>query len=171
MKKTIAPFTAQLVTFETDLPFLEVIARLDREVNKPGSLEFLSKFRTVQTKEEIVELITGITGGNDFLYFMEMNHSKWMNICQGGNNRAAVVYTIGNPLTAETFMRHDIRSGYGIPPRLMVVQNADGPGTSVLYQLPSSLPFVHDSNNPELRKAILLVDEKLEAMLTRVTTE
>jgi len=170
MKKTITPFTAQLVTFETTLPFKEVIARLDREVNKAGSLQFLSKFGSVTAKEEIVELITGITGSNDFLYFMEMNHHKWMNIYREANIPAAVVYVIGNPLTAETFMRHDIRSGYGIPPRLMVIENADRSGTSVFYQLPSSLPFANGSDNSELRKAVLEVDEKLEKMITRITT-
>ncbi|KAF8076325.1 hypothetical protein FPV67DRAFT_1776861 [Lyophyllum atratum] len=169
MKKTITPFTAQLVTFETTLPYKEVIARLDAEVNKAGSLQFLSNFRAVTSKTELVELITGITGSNDFLYFMEMNHHKWMNIYQEADSSSAVVYVIGNPLTAETFMRYDIRSGYGIPPRLMVVESADRSGTTVFYQLPSSL--VDGFHNAELKAAILLVDEKLERMITRVTAD
>ena len=53
MKKTVTPFTAQLVTFETSLPFKDVVARLDVELNKPGSLQFLADFRNTTTKEAI----------------------------------------------------------------------------------------------------------------------
>ncbi|KAF5388262.1 hypothetical protein D9615_000361 [Tricholomella constricta] len=169
MKKTVTPFTVQLVTFETNLPFEEVIARLDEELNKQGSLQFLSKFRTATTREEIVDLITNITGNNDFLYFLEMNHHKWMNIYEEAHNPPAVVYTIGNPLTAETILRHDIRTGYNIPPRLMVIERADRSGTSVLYHLPSSL--VVGTRNAELEQAILVLDDKLEKMITRVTAD
>lgn len=68
MKKCKSPFTAQLVTYDTPLPFKEVIARLDVEVNKSGSSEFLAKFRTVGTKVEMEELILASLGAKDFLY-------------------------------------------------------------------------------------------------------
>lgn len=68
MKKTITPFTAQLVTFDTTLPVQEVIARLDKGVNKSGSAHFISQFRTITSKAEAEELVQGILGENNFLY-------------------------------------------------------------------------------------------------------
>ncbi|KAG6812323.1 hypothetical protein H0H92_003407 [Tricholoma furcatifolium] len=183
MKKTTNSFTAQSVTFETTLPFHEVIARLDVEVNKAGAHQFVSKLASASTKQAIVDLVSGVAGSNDFIYsgdirithtrahryFFEMNHHKWLNVYHDSQNTPpAVVYTIGNPIYAETFMRRDVRAGYNIPPRLMVVQNADTEGTTLFYHLPSSLVL---SDDEELVKAILAVDEKLEQMITRVMAD
>ncbi|KAG5727307.1 hypothetical protein E4T56_gene11197 [Termitomyces sp. T112] len=170
MKKTTAAFTAQLVTYETTLPFKEVIARLDAEVNKSeagGAL--MMKVMAAKTKKEIVDGITGALADKDFVYFFEMNHDKWMNIYhEAEDTPPAVVYTIGNPFLAETFMRHDIRAGYNIPPRLMVVHNANVSLTTVFYHLPSSLVM---SDNEEVMRAMRVVDDKLERMITRVTAD
>ncbi|KAG6860992.1 hypothetical protein C0995_005012 [Termitomyces sp. Mi166 len=179
MKKTTTAFTAQLVTYETTLPFNEVTARLDAEVNKFEAGGVMLKMRSAKTKKDLVDSIQGAMGGKDFVqvlfiirlpkYFLEMNHHKWLNVYHEAENTSpAVVYTIGNPIFAETFMRHDVRAGFNIPPRLMVVQNADASLTTVFYHLPSSLVV---SDNEELMQAIRVVDDKLEQMITRVTAD
>ncbi|KAG6905495.1 hypothetical protein DXG01_002378 [Tephrocybe rancida] len=171
MRKTTTSFTAQTITYETTLPYTEVIARLDAEVNKAGAVasQFIPRLRDVQSKQDLEDLVSEVAGDNDFIYFLEMNHYKWMNAYIGSNiTPPSVVYTIGNPIYAETFMRYDIRSGYSIPPRLMVVQGANDSLTTVFYHLPSSLVV---SDNEELMAAIRIVDDKLEQMITRVTTE
>ena len=102
-------------------------------------------------------------------YFLEMNHHKWMNVYhEAEDTPPAVVYTIGNPLLAETFLRHDVRAGYSIPPRLMVIQNAEASLTTVFYHLPSSLVM---SDNEEVIKGLRVVDDKLERLITRVTAD
>ena len=189
MKKCTSPFTAQLVTHDTPLPFKEVIARLDTEVNKPGSSDFLAKFRTVRTKFEMEELILASLGAKDFLYvhrwmsyllyrrhdsqshsyFLEMNHDKWMNLYTDEIGPQAVVYTLGNPLLAATIMQRDIRAGYSLPPRLMIVQKPDGDGTNVMYHLPSSVVAWED--NPGLKAALEVLNDKLDQMVTRITTD
>jgi hypothetical protein len=68
MKKTVTPFTAQLVTFDTTSPVQEVIARLDEAVNKSGSASFLAQFRATTSRVEIEGLVRHITRGNDFMY-------------------------------------------------------------------------------------------------------
>ncbi|KAG6855134.1 hypothetical protein C0991_006063 [Blastosporella zonata] len=171
MKKTTTSFTAQLVTYETTLAFQEVIARLDAEINKAeaGAGQFIQRLRNVSTKKDLQDLVSGVTGDHDFVYFLEMNHYIWMNVYhEAETTPPAVVYTIGNPILAETFMRYDIRAGYSIPPRLMIVQNADASLTTVFYHLPSSLVV---SDNEELNLAIRVVDDKLEKMITRVTAD
>ncbi|KAF8897483.1 hypothetical protein BD779DRAFT_1781942 [Infundibulicybe gibba] len=167
--KTITPFTAQLVTFTTTLPVGEVIARLDVEVNKTGSAGFTSQMKAVTNKTDIENVINPIVGDRDFLYFLEFNHNPWLNAFNGVNNTpVTVVYTIGNPLVAQTIMQYDLRSGYNIPPRLLVLENADHNGTSVIYHLPSSVMALTD--NPDLKAAAVALDEKLDKMVTKITT-
>ncbi|RDB22466.1 hypothetical protein Hypma_010260 [Hypsizygus marmoreus] len=173
MKKTATPFTAQLVTFDTTLPFDEVIARLNAQVNKAGSTQFLAQFRNVSGREEIEELINGALGPSGFLYFFELNHDQWMNIYDPSIHRPhAVVYTIGNPLIAETIMRHDAHPGYNIPPRLMVLEKPDHSGTEVVYHLPSSVMLAgYVGDDVEVKTALEGLDEKLDRLVTRITDD
>ncbi|KAG6817438.1 hypothetical protein H0H87_008606 [Tephrocybe sp. NHM501043] len=169
MKKTVTPFTAQLVTYETSLPFDVVISRLDQNVNKTGSAGFVAKFAAATTREEIAAIVDSITGGKDFLYFMQFTHDRWMNIINGPNiYPPAVVYTIGNPIIAGSFMRYDMRTGLDIPPRVMVLGNAANNGTTVFYHRPSSLVT---SPNVEVLQALWVLDEKLDLMITNITLE
>ncbi|KAG6812322.1 hypothetical protein H0H92_003406 [Tricholoma furcatifolium] len=171
MKKTVTPFTAQLITYQTSLSYEAVISRLNEAVNRTGSAGFLDHMALVTTKEGIVNLVANITAGSpwDFLYFMELDHSRWMNIFDAPDKYApAVVYTIGNPVLAETFMRYDIRAGYEIPPKVMVLGNTSVGGTTVFYHRPSLLVV---SNDTELLQAMQILDAKLDQMITNITTE
>jgi len=102
-------------------------------------------------------------------YFLEMNHDKWMNLYTDKTGSQAVVYTLGNPLLAATIMQHDIRAGYNLPPRLMIVQKSDGHGTNVMYHLPSSIVSWED--NPGLKAALEVLDSRLDQTVTRITTD
>lgn len=73
MKKSITPFTAKLVTFDTALSFKDVITRLDLALNKAGSAQFIARFKAATTKDDIEALIKGITGDRNFLY-VPVNH-------------------------------------------------------------------------------------------------
>lgn len=77
-----------------------------------------------------------------------------------------VVYTLGNPSIAQTMLRHDMRAAYNIPPRLLIRERVDTPGTELVYHLPSSVVVLDD--NDELRAAAELLDEKLEQLVTKV---
>jgi hypothetical protein len=68
MSKQITQFTAQLVTFETTIPVVEVLARLDKDLNKQGSGKIRSSMKDATNKEEIESSIKQIIGENDFLY-------------------------------------------------------------------------------------------------------
>lgn len=67
MKKTTTIFSAQLVTFETSVPFAEFVARLDRAVNKEGSDQIISKLKGADSREKLEKIVNDIRGGNDFL--------------------------------------------------------------------------------------------------------
>jgi ABC-type sugar transport system substrate-binding protein len=65
--KTIRPFTAQLVNYDTNLPYATVISRLDAAINKTGCVNFLTDFHNSKTKKEQTDLISGILQGRNFL--------------------------------------------------------------------------------------------------------
>ncbi|KAJ3572473.1 hypothetical protein NP233_g3069 [Leucocoprinus birnbaumii] len=171
---SVTNLNAKLVTFETSLSYTEVVARLDEAVNKQGSAGILAKLKGAKSREEIDEVVNSITGlDNDFLYFLDIRHHPWLNTYyQTTATPSVVLYTIGNPLIAQTILRHDLRAGLHIPPRLLVQEKADRKGTFVMYQLPSSvmvIPGERDgTENEELKKAAEVLDKKFEALAKRV---
>ena len=59
---------AKLITFNTSLPYTNVISRLDEAVNKQGSTAIMFKLKDAQSREEIDEIMNTITKlENDFL--------------------------------------------------------------------------------------------------------
>jgi uncharacterized protein (DUF302 family) len=102
-------------------------------------------------------------------YFREANHARWLNSYDEGARPVAVVYMIGNPLLAHTILRHDIRAGYTIPPQMMILGNASGTGTTIIYHLPSSVMAFSD--NPDLAVAVKVLDEKLEQLVSSIAAD
>ncbi|KAK0468276.1 uncharacterized protein EV420DRAFT_1503605 [Desarmillaria tabescens] len=166
MSKTIASFTAQLVTFTTPLPVSEVLHRLDKEVNREQSTGLIPFLKSGVPKETFEEGLKKMANGNDFLFFFQTNHSVWMKT-YNENVPTAIVYTIGNPVIAETMLRHDLRASLNIPPRLLILEKADRSGTDIVYHLPSSVMALGD--NTELKAAAQILDDKVEQLLTKVT--
>lgn len=67
MSKTVIPFIARLVQFNTTLPFADVIARLDMEVNKVAlSDTIVRKISLVKNQQELKSLVEEAAGA-DFL--------------------------------------------------------------------------------------------------------
>ncbi len=73
----------------------------------------------------------------------------------------------GNPLIAITMIRHDITAGLFVPVELLLFENASGDGSTVIYDLPSSLMAIE--RNPALRDAAQELDRKLQTLVSRVT--
>jgi uncharacterized protein (DUF302 family) len=88
---------------------------------------------------------------------------------EGRVHPVAVVYTIGNPLIAQTVMQQDIRAGCMVPLRLMILEKANGTGTNVIYHLPSSMMAL--TNNLDLKAVLQGLDEKLENLVSSVSAD
>ncbi|KAJ4466537.1 hypothetical protein J3R30DRAFT_3587393 [Lentinula aciculospora] len=167
MSKTITPFSGQLVTFSTSVPFPEVTARLESAVHKStASAEWFPSMRAAKSKEDIAKGLHDIIGDDDFIYFLQLPHN-WINYYKPGTG-SVVVYVIGNPAIAQTMMVEDIRASFNIPPRVLVVEKENGEGTEVHYHLPSAVYAISD--NPALKAAAESLDGKLEALIRKVTS-
>ena len=76
------------------------------------------------------------------------------------------VFTIGNPLIAQTMLQHDLTAGLHIPPKFLVKEGPGGEGTVLLYDLPSSVMAI--GKDEELLKAAKVLDGKFESMVRKV---
>lgn len=66
-------------------------------------------------------------------------------------------------------LQHDLTAGLHVPPKLLVQELDAGKGTSIIYDLPSSVILVGSgAGKPELKKAAEALDEKFERMVRKV---
>ena len=63
-------------------------------------------------------------------------------------------------------MKRDIRAALNVPLRLLIVESPDTSGSSIIYQLPSSVMAL--TKDQDLRAIVEDLDVKLENMLTKV---
>ncbi|KAJ7179935.1 hypothetical protein C8R43DRAFT_382814 [Mycena crocata] len=167
MAKTVSSHSLQIVTFSTSLTVSEVISRLDAQIGKgtmPGLTPTLTGGST--SKDELQTRVNSAVGPSGFLYFNEFNHGNWLQLYS--STRRVVVYVLGNPIIAQTMLQYDLRGAYNIPPRLLVLEKADGTGTDVIYHLPSSVMVLEDDNE-ELKAAAKVLDSKLESLVEKIT--
>ena len=102
-------------------------------------------------------------GSSEFMLMHLIDHGEWLQTA--GINRKALRAILGNPLISITMLRHDLTAGLFAPVELLILEEDDH-RSSVTYIKPSSLMVVDD--NPPLRAAALVLDEKLAALATRV---
>jgi uncharacterized protein (DUF302 family) len=107
--------------------------------------------------------ITHHLGSSGFMLMHLIDHGQWL--ATAGINRKALRAILGNPLIAITMLRHDLTAGLFAPVELLILEEDDN-RSSVTYIRPSSLMVVDD--NPPLRAAALILDEKLAALAGRV---
>ncbi|KAH9899212.1 hypothetical protein C8Q73DRAFT_815523 [Cubamyces lactineus] len=189
MSKTTVEYVAKRITFHTDLPFIEVTARLERALNKPNAGPAV--FRLIdhaETKDELDTGLRAIVDGHEFIYFTELVHHRWLRLYAGSEESPnpgpspnfsiprAVVYTFGNPPIGQTILRRDVAAGLHVPPRMMVLEDlsrdAPGPadgrgaGTRIIYEDPAAMFPVPGAPGGEVdgeeRRIAELLSGKLE---------
>ncbi|KAL6298933.1 hypothetical protein BKA93DRAFT_808970 [Sparassis latifolia] len=173
MTKTVDEFTAKRITYETPVLVSTVVERLDKELSKEtGGLAAFRVLATASSKEGIEKEINKITGGKDFALFSVLSHHPWLNGWFGRKDTPQTyLYTLGNPLVAQTMLQYDLYTGLHVPPRLLVLEKADRSGTQIIYILPSSLIAVPVGGevNEQLKTAAEALDAKLENLVVRVS--
>ena len=107
--------------------------------------------------------ITRHLGSSEFMLMHLIDHGEWL--ATAGINRKALRAILGNPLISITMLRHDLTAGLFAPVELLVLEEDDN-RSSLTYIKPSSLMVVDD--NPPLRAAALVLDQKLAALATKV---
>ena len=66
-------------------------------------------------------------------------------------------------------IRHDLEAALFVPVELLLVEDENREGVTVIYDLPSSL-MVTTRENPPLLEAAAALDAKLQDLITEVTS-
>ncbi|CAK5268088.1 unnamed protein product [Mycena citricolor] len=160
--RTITPHTMQLVQVTTPVPYDEVTSRLYALLGPLNSADVLLGATSVADLQARVGAVLGSSG---FMHFIEFDHGAWHQLFYSTPTPRFKIYVIGNPFIAETMVQYDLRAGYNVPPRLMILE--DGNGTKIVHHLLSS---VIDMSGPaSLMTAAMVLDAKFEAVVNNIT--
>lgn len=99
---------------------------------------------------------------------MEVKQHRLLEYADGEKRPSAMLYTIGNPLIAQSIMKYNISAAYNIPLRLLVLEKPDEIGTTVSYYLPSSV-MLGQSEDGDGHAAVHDLDIRLEKLVERIT--
>jgi hypothetical protein len=176
---SIQPFAAKRVWVESTRSFDEVLLNLRTLVGAAqsgGSIP--ERFENVAegtvaamqesggiTREHFEKAIQSQVGESEFMLFYEIDHGVWMPLF--GIERKVMRWILGNPLIAITMIQHDITAGLFAPVEFLLFENESGDGSTVIYDLPSSLMAIEP--NPALLAAALELDRKVQTLVSRVT--
>ena len=142
----------------------EVVSAFEAAVGDATRGEVIQALATVQTVDEWEQAITGFLGSSGFIRAFAIEHGRWLTLY--GRQAKAKKYVYGNPMVAETMLRHDVRAGLQVPLSIMIREDADG-HARVSYDLPSSTMSFMD--NPDLAEAARALDDKVIALVEELT--
>jgi uncharacterized protein (DUF302 family) len=163
---SIQPFEAKRVRVESTRSFEEVLLNLQKVVGKTTiPQESTQEQGSVPTREQFEQAIQSQVGESGFTLFFAMDYGQWLPLY--GIQRRVVRWILGNPLIAITMIRHDITASLFAPVELLLIENESGDGSTLIYDLPSSLMVIEP--NPALMAAARALDHKLERLVSRVT--
>lgn len=160
------PFEARRVRVESTRSFEEVLLNLRKVVGRTIiSQGNTQEVGSAPTREQFEHVIQSQVGESGFTLFFEINHGQWLPLF--GIERKVVRWILGNPLIAITMIQHDITASLFAPVELLLVENESGNGSTVIYNVPSSLMVIEP--NPALLVAARALDGKLADLVSYVT--
>ena len=161
---SIQPFEAKRVRCESTRSFDEVLLNLQKLVGTTEHMDVLQGL-SESNREHYEKVVQSQLGESGFMLFLSIDHGEWLPVF--GIQRKVVRWIFGNPLIAITMLRHDITAGLFAPVELLLFENESGGGSTVVYDLPSSLMVIE--RNPALLAAAEVLDRKVQTLVSRVT--
>ena len=117
---------------------------------------------SLESFEKVVQSQTEQSG---FMLFAQFDYHQWLWLY--GIQRKLARWILGNPAIAITVIRHDLEAALFAPVELLLVEDENREGVTVIYDLPSSLMVTRE--NPPLLEAAVALDAKLQDLITEVT--
>jgi uncharacterized protein (DUF302 family) len=161
----IESFTVQHHEHVSQRSFEDVVAAFEAELGSVEGGEILPREVAAATSPADFETrIRAFEGRSGFMRFLTNDHGAWMS--RVGVDARIRSYIIGNPLIAQTMMRHDPGVGLNVPIRVLIFQTPSGE-VRLGYDLPSSL--MSRLHNDDVSAAALKLDAKLRALAVLAT--
>src|SRR6516164_5625907 len=157
------------VRFRSRRSFDEVLQRLHQLVPAAITPE---QYRAAMMKaggvslESFEKVVRSQTEQSGFMLFAEFDYHQWLGLY--GIQRKLARWILGNPVIAITMIRHDLEAALFAPVELLLVEDENREGVTVIYDLPSSLMVTR--KNPPLLEAAAALDAKLQDLVTEVTS-
>lgn len=146
-------------------PFEEVVNAFESAVGSVENAGFPKLLAATKNAEEFETRVKSREGTSGFMRFLVVDHGAWL--MRIGLSAKVRMYTIGNPLIAQTMLKHDIAAGLNVPVRLMIYEDAASRTTRLAYDLPSSL--MSGLQNENVTAAAKKLDAKLIALAIHAT--
>jgi len=156
---------ATRVRLDSARSFDEVRAALKFHLGTTRLQEVFDHARAVRNAEEFEQVLKPFIGDGGFMLFLELDHSGWLPLY--GITRRATRLIFGNPLIAITMIRHDIEASLFAPVELLLFEGEKGEGSTIIYDLPSSL--MRAKGNSNLLQAAQVLDAKMAALVSAAT--
>jgi uncharacterized protein (DUF302 family) len=150
-------FTGSYHVHECTRTFDEVVRILEAAVGSVENQVFGHEVMEAKTPSDFKARMHKHESTSGFMRFHTIDHGAWMAALGGGRN--ARMYTIGNPLIADTMIKHDMGVGLNVPVRIAVYEEPSTGKVHVTYNLPSSL--MSALGNEDVAKAASALDMKL----------
>ena len=158
-------FTVRHNEHVSSRPFEEVVTAFESAVGSVEDIGFPELLAATKSAEEFEASVHSREGTSGFMRFLTVDHGAWLG--RIGLNARARMYTIGNPLIAQTMLEHEIAAGLNVPVRLMIYEDAVSRTTRLAYDLPSSL--MSGLQNEKVTAAAKKLDAKLIALAIHAT--
>jgi uncharacterized protein (DUF302 family) len=144
--------------------FDQVVADFEALVGSVEDGAFQRLAAAANNQEDFQKRVHEHEGKSGFMKFLLADHGAWLPHV-GINGKKARMYTIGNPLIAETMIKHDLRVGLNVPVRLFIYENSTDGTVRLAYDLPSSL--MSRLKNEDVTIAAKKLDAKLQDLCER----
>ncbi len=161
---TIRAFHGQRIEYQTARSFDEVLSSLREHVGQTSIREVDQQSADGATREEFEARVEALAGDSGFILFLEVIHSEWLPAF--GIHQRVIRWVFGNPVIAYTMIRHDITAALFAPVELLLYENESGAGSTILYDLPSSLMVLEE--NPPLLEAAKALDQKIADLMAQI---
>src|SRR5271157_4847131 len=148
-----------------DRTFEVVIASFEAVVGSADKKVFQSAVDDHSSPDAFIKQMQAMKGSSDFMLFLKVDHGAWLP--RVGLEGKAIIYTIGNPLIAQTMLRHSIEAALNVPVRVLVYEDPKTKRGHFAYDLPSSL--MSRLKNAEITAAARLLDDKMAALALHCT--
>jgi uncharacterized protein (DUF302 family) len=149
-------------------PYEELVTAFEAAVADRQHGEFQEAFARAEqsagSRESWEEALGSLFGPSGFMYVFAIDFGTLLGWY--GNPRKAKMYVYGNPIVAQTMLRHDIRVADRVPLQI-VIYEADNGEARIGYDLPSSIMSRY--GNPELDVAARELDKKVADFVAGLT--
>jgi uncharacterized protein (DUF302 family) len=151
--------------FSSQRTFDDVVATFEAAIGQGDGKTFQTIVDQTTSASDFADRIRAAEGSSGFILFLKVEHGLWL--ARVGIGGRATMYTIGNPLIAQTMIRHNIKVGLNVPVRILIYEDAVAKTGHIGYDLPSSL--MARLKNEQITAAAKLLDDKLAALARHCT--